>query len=168
MSLAVLARKTKTMLRMRHKDPNNSQLSGDKSQQSSYNSGQVSYRIFMNRRASGTYKPGGTVCCNKEMKPAKKPSGLYIPPDKTSSSQIENKKQRVLVCPYSPTVPEKPKCCKYPVRCTDMCGTTIKSRLSYSRINHNETTITKVLKLPTSSGDYISKRKARATKCDFP
>jgi hypothetical protein len=160
MSLAVLARKTKTMLRMRHKDPNNSQEESNKSEQ-------VSYRIYMNRKSGGKYGSGGNRCCNEQITQDKKPLGIYMPPDKTSSSQIENKKQCVLDCPYPPTAPAKPKCCNHPVRCTDICGTKIKSRLSYSRINHNRTTITKVISLPISSGDYISKRKASSVNCEL-
>lgn len=143
---------------------------------------QMSYGTYNNRKSNAAYMPGGKMCCdgngtNKIVWKQK--------PDINASTITEYRRHATIRCTnalvkrkaryigdvrISNRITSRPACGVYN---SDTCSydnngacSTHKTRVGYTRINHNHGAVTKKVGLPSSSSDYIAIRKQRAFRCD--
>ena len=158
---------------------------------------QMSYRTYINRKANGAYRPGGSYpCCKTDGIPSQfdEPAVLVVKPPKSitwkqsrnldSSEMTEQRKLAAIQCSRFHTrlpvfMGDKMVSNKLVAKATacpaekephlPCClGLKVKSRLGYTRINHNWCESTKASACAQTASDHTALVKSEAFSCNCP
>ena len=133
---------------------------------------QMSYRTYLNRKSNGAYRPGGKVCCNKMI--SKDTNVCKNDSNKLASEIIEYNKLNTLKCDKKSEhrcktnckLAAKDPCCVKDTVCMKSLCIPYKGRLGYTRINHNQHNSTKNVEVNNCASDHINTVKHNAmVKC---
>ena len=120
---------------------------------------QMGYRVYLNRKSNGAYRPAGGPCCKTAAAQENARAVWQQPANISAGTMIEQKKLAVLACNrgYGDITPAvDPSGC--PVR-KNICGCRATDLVRYTRINHNWCTTTQSI-LNRSASEQITYTKA--------
>ena len=167
---------------------------------------QLSYRNYINRKAAGSFRPGGKICCDRPDCTRKPLSGcdytgiscddkngkcisacknqntVKHPPSLSCGDVTAHRRQATVrlgnalvvyncsggACKSNTAFKAKQACQqinKNKNECPCFMSLKVKPRLSYTRINHNDCTITKPVSMGTTAGEQMEKIKVSVYKC---
>lgn len=195
MSLAVLARKTRTMQRSRsNKRGHVLNMTGrgnvrgeccsangvDSAGRINRPAPQVSYRTYINRKTSGAFRPSGHNCCDTAISSGKNLRTWKQHPNIAASEITEHRKHDAIRCDrgmevrnrvtvgdnvYSNKLTAKAPCSVSSGQ-HPLKSYGNKGRLAYTRINNVSCNVTKRVEQGRSASDHIGKVRQRAFLCD--
>ena len=167
---------------------------------------QLSYRNYINRKAAGSFRPGGKICCGKPdcrggttsacsnigiscddnngtcTSACNNQNTVKHPPSLSSGDVTAHRRQATIrqgdalaiyncsggACKSNTSFKAKEICQhvhKNKQSCPCYSSLKVKPRLSYTRINHNDCTVTKPMSLGLTASEQMEKRKVSVYKC---